>query len=900
MCGRRRTRVRPPGDPRRMDHAPHQPLLATADAALAEELTRLSAAAGAAVEVASTGPEVLGAWSTAPVVLVGADLVSALVELAPPRRPGVQVVAWSPVPTGSFRDALLVGAERVVELPGRRRADRRAAHRPRGGGPRRGRPGRRRGRLRRRRGDDAGLRARPGRGGPGADAGRRPRPAGSRVRPGARPRRRARRPVGLARHGVRPAERALAARGGAAPRRPGRAGVGLRSRLRSTPARSARPCRRRAAATTRWSSTSRARATSWPRRSRGARWSCWSSCRRSPVSPPRPGGWPRCPTRAGSGCWSVVAVPTRDGWLRSSVPRCSRPWPTSAGWPRPSTWAWVRSGRVADRSPPRPVSSSPASLPRRSQHEHRRGRARGRRPGPPAARRPPRRPLPTSGGRGVAGSGSSGRRRHRARRLRSVATRRARRRPSRAAAPAARRHRRARQRTRPGLRRPWRRTGGDRRPFRRRRVGAAARPAARRHGRSAPRRLRAVRRPAAARRQQMSRGARAGVPARHLDLASSAARAGLHPRGAARRRHSDAARRRAAARAGRGPGGVPGQRRHRQRQDDAPRCPALHGRSGRAAGPRRGRLRAAPGPSARRRARGAAGQRRGRGRHRPPHPGPAGPADASRPAGRRRGARRRGGRPAGRPQHRPRRWLRHPARQLRRRRAGPARGARAWPPASIGRRPTASSPPASPRWCTWRVAATACVGWPRSRCPAGAPTGSSRWSRPSRWSTERSETEPGRPSWRGCCADDGLRRPDRTVCRGRTGTPGSGAAAVANAARGEVAAQWPGVDAGPRSAARLAAVSVAGAGPGRCRCARGRMAALVAPPRAAVGAGDRRSGARGVRAPRVRAGLRSAARGGPGARGGGLAGARTRGGGVPGRVRRAGGPAHGRDPAWCR
>jgi len=100
-----------------MDHAPHQPLLATADATLAEELTRLSAAAGAAVEVASTAPEVLGAWSTAPVVLVGADLVSALVELAPPRRPGVQVVAWSPVPTGSFRDALLVGAERVVELP---------------------------------------------------------------------------------------------------------------------------------------------------------------------------------------------------------------------------------------------------------------------------------------------------------------------------------------------------------------------------------------------------------------------------------------------------------------------------------------------------------------------------------------------------------------------------------------------------------------------------------------------------------------------------------------------------------------------------------------------------------------------------------------------------------------
>jgi secretion/DNA translocation related CpaE-like protein len=94
-----------------------RPLLATADPDLAEELARLAAAAGAAVLVSSSASDVLAAWSTAPVVLVGADLVPALVELAPPRRPGVQVVAWSPAPAGSFRDALLVGAERVIELP---------------------------------------------------------------------------------------------------------------------------------------------------------------------------------------------------------------------------------------------------------------------------------------------------------------------------------------------------------------------------------------------------------------------------------------------------------------------------------------------------------------------------------------------------------------------------------------------------------------------------------------------------------------------------------------------------------------------------------------------------------------------------------------------------------------
>ena len=164
---------------------------------------------------------------------------------------------------------------------------------------------------------------------------------------------------------------------------------------------------------------------------------------------------------------------------------------------------------------------------------------------------------------------------------------------------------------------------------------------------------------------------------------------------------------------------------------------------GRAARPRRGRLRAAPRPSARRRARGPAGQRRGRGRHRAAHPGPAGAADAARPAGRRRGPRRRGGRPAGRAQHRPRRWLRHPARQLRRSTCRPGSRRSRWPPASTGRRPTASSRRGSPRWCTWRAGATACGGWPRSRCPAAAPTGSSRWSRPSRWSTGRSATVPG-------------------------------------------------------------------------------------------------------------------------------------------------------------
>jgi secretion/DNA translocation related CpaE-like protein len=94
-----------------------RPLAATRDPALSDELARLAAAAGVPLQVVSSASSALAGWASAPVVLVGADLAAELVELAPARRPGVHVVGWTPAPTGSFRDALLVGAERVVELP---------------------------------------------------------------------------------------------------------------------------------------------------------------------------------------------------------------------------------------------------------------------------------------------------------------------------------------------------------------------------------------------------------------------------------------------------------------------------------------------------------------------------------------------------------------------------------------------------------------------------------------------------------------------------------------------------------------------------------------------------------------------------------------------------------------
>ena len=229
------------------------------------------------LEVASSADAVLRCWASAPVVLVGADLAAELVELAPSRRPGVQVVAWAPVPSGTFRDALLVGAERVVELPvgaefvAELLTDLGEAGRAEG----------------------VPLGVVGGSGGAGATtfacalgqvaAARGPTlvvdldPLGAGLRPGPGPRRDGRGPVGLAGQVVGAAQRPVAAGGGPAPRRARRARVAARARCaHSTPARSARPCRPGGAATTSWWSTCPAPPTRWrPRRWPGARW--WSS-----------------------------------------------------------------------------------------------------------------------------------------------------------------------------------------------------------------------------------------------------------------------------------------------------------------------------------------------------------------------------------------------------------------------------------------------------------------------------------------------------------------------------------------------------------------------------------------------------------------------------------------------
>lgn len=92
-------------------------LLVTRDETLLEDVLRLTAAAGAILEVAHDSPAALRSWGSAPVVLVGADQLSTVCQQHPVRRPQVHVISSSPVPDDLFRGAVGIGAESVVELP---------------------------------------------------------------------------------------------------------------------------------------------------------------------------------------------------------------------------------------------------------------------------------------------------------------------------------------------------------------------------------------------------------------------------------------------------------------------------------------------------------------------------------------------------------------------------------------------------------------------------------------------------------------------------------------------------------------------------------------------------------------------------------------------------------------
>ena len=92
-------------------------LLATADPHLLAEVQRLAASVGIGVVPVVDGGGLLRRWQTAPLVLLGADLVPSTADLRPPRRSGVVLVSSGPVPSELLRPALELGVGEVAELP---------------------------------------------------------------------------------------------------------------------------------------------------------------------------------------------------------------------------------------------------------------------------------------------------------------------------------------------------------------------------------------------------------------------------------------------------------------------------------------------------------------------------------------------------------------------------------------------------------------------------------------------------------------------------------------------------------------------------------------------------------------------------------------------------------------
>ena len=94
-----------------------RPLVVSSDEELLDDLLRLLAAAGAEPELATAGPALRRAHRDAPLVLLGADVLTGSAVRALPRRPGVIVVSGRPLPATGWAAAVEVGAERVAVLP---------------------------------------------------------------------------------------------------------------------------------------------------------------------------------------------------------------------------------------------------------------------------------------------------------------------------------------------------------------------------------------------------------------------------------------------------------------------------------------------------------------------------------------------------------------------------------------------------------------------------------------------------------------------------------------------------------------------------------------------------------------------------------------------------------------
>jgi secretion/DNA translocation related CpaE-like protein len=97
--------------------ASSHPLVVSADPGLLDDLLRLLAAAGVTGELTTGGAPLRRAHRSAPLVLIGAELLDAPAVRALPRRPGMVVVAPAEPGPAVWPAAVELGAERVVVLP---------------------------------------------------------------------------------------------------------------------------------------------------------------------------------------------------------------------------------------------------------------------------------------------------------------------------------------------------------------------------------------------------------------------------------------------------------------------------------------------------------------------------------------------------------------------------------------------------------------------------------------------------------------------------------------------------------------------------------------------------------------------------------------------------------------
>lgn len=94
-----------------------RPLVLSTDDGFRDALLRLAAAAGVTPDVTANPLAARRCWSTASLVVVADDVVAAVAEGAPPRRPGVVVATRAPGDLAVWQQAVALGAEQVLVLP---------------------------------------------------------------------------------------------------------------------------------------------------------------------------------------------------------------------------------------------------------------------------------------------------------------------------------------------------------------------------------------------------------------------------------------------------------------------------------------------------------------------------------------------------------------------------------------------------------------------------------------------------------------------------------------------------------------------------------------------------------------------------------------------------------------